>query len=144
MALMNLKMFATMLAMYVKKHLPSTNRGAMLVRCVNDGNMVAAVYGNDNYLTDASTRREVELVRRQLAQAYIEELGFGLTPDGSSWTLLVQADNNRYQTRAGKAFYMEMFRIFLEDTLQGASCNARGVPIDVPGRLPLEQGQPTG
>ena len=144
MALMNLKMFATMLAMYVKKNMESTHRGAMLIRCVNDGDIIAAVFGNDNYVSDANTRREVELVRGRLTQALVAELGFGLTPDGSTWTLLVKADNGRFETAAGKAFHMEMFRLFLEDTVQGAWRSACGVPLEDGGRLPIGESQPAG
>src|SRR5262249_7282314 len=124
MPLANLHKFATMLAMYVKKNMSSTVRGAMLIRCVNDGSMVAAVFGNDNYAAEPSAQREVQFVRQELAGHGVEELGFGLTPDGVTWTLLVRADNSRYQTAAGKAFHMEMFRVFLEDVVQGAWCSA--------------------
>jgi hypothetical protein len=141
MAMMNLKSFATMLAMYVRKNMASVHRGAMLIRCVNDGTIVAAVYGNDHYVADAKVRREVELVRQQLTQASLEEIGFGLTPDGSTWTLLVRA-NNRYQTEAGKAFHLEMFRIFLEDAVQGAWTGACGGPLPTANRLPIPESQP--
>ncbi len=141
MAIPNLKTFATMLARYVKKNMAATRRGAMLIRCINDGAMVAAVYGNDNYIGDANTRREVELVRQQLTLGAVEELGFGLTPDGSSWTLLVRADSNRYQTKAGKSFHLEMFRSCLEDMVEGAWSSATGNSLDRLGRLPIPQGQ---
>jgi hypothetical protein len=141
MVLTNLKTFASMLAMYVKKNLETTNRGAMLIRCINDGAMVAAVFGNDNYIGDAQTRREVELVRQQLTQGSVEELGFGLSPDGATWTILVRTDNSRYQTPAGRAFHMEMFRIFLEDVVQGAWSNAHGIPLAHSGRLLIQEEQ---
>ncbi len=143
MALMNLKTFATMLAMYVKKNMASVHRGAMLVRCVNDGLMIAAVFGNDHFLADDKTRREVELVRERLAEAAVSELGFGLAPDGSAWTLLVNAEGSQYHTEVGKAFHMEMFRIFLENTVQGAWCSACGVPTVPTPRWVAGQTQPT-
>jgi hypothetical protein len=143
MALTSLKTFATMLAIYVKKTMESTPRGAMLIRCIKDGAMVAAVFGNDNYIGDAKTRREVELVRQQLTQGSIEELGFGLDPDGSTWTILVRADHNRYQTPAGRAFHLEMFRIFLEDVVLGAWSCACGVPLENSGRLSIKKEQPS-
>jgi hypothetical protein len=136
--------FATMLAMYVKQNMGNVPRGAMLVRCINDDTMVAAVFGNDNYVANPSTRREVELVRLQLSQAKVEELAFGLAQDGSTWTLLVKAVPSHYQTVMGKAFHLEMFRILLEDVVQGAWSRASGVPVDKPNRLNLEQNQPTG
>jgi hypothetical protein len=142
MILPNLKTFATMLAMYVKQNLAATRRGAMLIRCINDDIMVAAIYGNDNYIGDPQTRQEVGLVRRQLTQSGVQELGFGLTPDGGSWTILVRADSNRYQTPAGKAFHLEMFRCCLEDLVEGAWSSVTGRSLDQPGRFPMPQGQP--
>jgi hypothetical protein len=143
MALTNLKVFASMLATYVKKTMEATARGAMLIRCVNDGVMVAAIFGNDNFIGNVKTRREVELVRQQLTQGSVEELGFGLSPDGSSWTILVRTDNDRYQTLAGRAFHMEMFRIFLEDVVQGAWSRAYGIPLDHSGPLFIQEEQPS-
>jgi hypothetical protein len=142
MLLPNLKTFATMLAMYVKQNMAATHRGAMLIRCINDDIMVAAIYGNDNYIGDAQTRREVELVRQQLTQSGVQELGFGLTPDGSSWTILVRADSNQYQTAAGKAFHLEMFRSCLEELVEGAWSSVTGSPLDQLGRFPIPQDQP--
>jgi hypothetical protein len=134
--------FASMLAAYVKKNLEVMPRGAMLVRCINDNSTVAAVFGNDNYMASLHTQREVELVRRQLGQARVEELGFGLSPDGSSWALLVKPDPSRYQTAAGQAFHMEMFRILLEDTVNGAWSHVSGPSPDNGGRRGTEQKQP--
>jgi hypothetical protein len=134
MVLTNSKLFATMLAVYVKNNFASTSRGAMLIRCVSDGTVIAAVYGNDNYLTDSKARREVELVRGRLGQGQVQELGFGLSPDGSSWALLVRTDSNRFHTAAGKAFHTEMVRIFLEDAVEGAWSNACGTGLPDSGR----------
>jgi hypothetical protein len=142
MALANIQTFANMLAMYVRKNMESTHRGAMLIRCINDGAMVAAIFGNDNYRGDINTRREVELVRKQLKQGSVQELGFGMTAEGATWTLLVKADNSRYQTAMGKAFHMEMFRIFLEDVVQGAWSSACGGPLPG-GRLVIPENQLT-
>jgi hypothetical protein len=144
MALKNTKMFATMLAVYVKKNLAATHRGAMLIRCVNDGAVVAAIYGNDNYLGEARAQREVELVRRQLSQSQVQEVAFGLSPDGASWALLVRAKPSGFKTEAGKAFHMEMFRLFLEDTVEGAWDRAGGPAGAAPGRSSLGLGQPAG
>jgi hypothetical protein len=127
MALMSIPTFATMVAMYVQKNMRNLVRGALLIRCVNDGSTVAAVFGNDNYAADNNVRREVDLVRQELTQSQIEKLGFGVAPDGATWTLVARSDNGAFQTAAGKAFHMELFRIFLEDTVQAAWCNASGV-----------------
>src|SRR5262249_42232252 len=107
-------------------------RGALLIRCIGDGNMIAAVFGNDNYRFDDKVRREVELVRRQLKEADVEELGFGLSPDGHSWTLLVRADSQQYQTERGKAFQVEMLKIMLDDIVWRSWRTVCGIPLDCP------------
>ena len=134
MALSNLNEFAGALAMYTRKKMDTVNRGALLVRCVGDGSMIAAVFGNDNFRFDQKVRREVELVRGQLAEASIQELGFGLSHDGHSWALLVRADTQQYKTDLGKAFQVEMLKIFLDDIVWRSWWNACGVPADSPER----------
>src|SRR5437870_190742 len=49
MALQSLKEFAAALAVYARRKLEDVHRGALLIRCIGDGNMIAAVFGNDNY-----------------------------------------------------------------------------------------------
>jgi len=134
MPLTNLNEFASALAMYTRKKMDSVNRGALLIRCIGDGSMIAAVFGNDNYRFDDKVRREVELVRRHLQDASIQELGFGLSHDGHSWALLVRSDTQRYHTDLGKAFQVEMLKIFLDDLVWRSWWNACGVPADSPER----------
>jgi hypothetical protein len=142
MALMNLRTFAAMVAMYVKKQMAGTPRGAILIRCLTDATMVGAVFGNDNYMADGNTRREVDLVRQELAHHGVTELGFGLTPDGSTWALLASPEKDPYQTAAGKAFHLELFRIFLDDAVQQAWCSASGANADSGTRRTVEHRQP--
>jgi hypothetical protein len=126
MAVQDLRTFASILALYVKQNMASLHRGAFMVRCVADGSLVAAIFGNDGYAGDEKTRREVGLVREWLREGQVEELGFGLTPDYSSWALLVRADTSRFQTPLGKAFCTEMFKAYLEDTVEAAWQSACG------------------
>src|SRR5260370_40243488 len=103
MALIQVDTFANLLANYVRKKLPDVHRAAILVRCTVDSSLIAAVFGNDSYTANPVTRREVELLRHQLKDASLEELAFGLSVDGHSWTLLVKADCLGFQTAVGRA-----------------------------------------
>jgi hypothetical protein len=121
---------ATDLAMHARKHFACLERGAVPVRLMeeepaagrflDDGNAIVGVFGNDNYLADCRVRREVELIRQRLRDAFAEEMGFGLSQDGYSWALLVRVDGSRYHTAIGKAFQKELLRAFLEDAVQKA------------------------
>lgn len=132
MAINSLNEFAVALAVYARKKMDSVNRGALLIRCIGDGNMIAAVFGNDNYRYNEKVRREVELVRKQLKEASVEELGFGLSPDGYSWTLLVRTDTQGCKTELGKAFRIEMLKIFLDEIVWRSWRAACGLPPDRP------------
>ncbi len=100
-------------------------------RIVEDGTVVIGVFGNDNYLSDGRVRTEVDLVRERLRDAGAEEVGFGLSPDGFSWALLVRADGQRYQTAIGRAFQKELLKAFLDDAVEGAWQNACGSRAEV-------------
>jgi hypothetical protein len=126
--------FATDLALYARTKLFETHRGAVLVRRTSDGNVVAAVFGNDNYAFDGRSRREVELIRQQIRKGSLAELGFGLSTDGYSWAILVEADQHTCQTVVGKAFQVEMARATLEEAVWDAWRRACGVPADGNGR----------
>jgi hypothetical protein len=76
--------------------------------------LVVGVFGNDND-QGPSAGREVELIRDELKGAALEELGFGLNEDGSSWAMVIGAGKDRFQTVAGKVFHRELLQIFLED-----------------------------
>ena len=87
------------LAAHVRKNLPCVERGAVPVRLVEDavgplrvveGGAVIGIFGNDNYIAEANSRREVELTRQRLRQMGAEEAGFGLSQDGYTWALLVR------------------------------------------------------
>jgi hypothetical protein len=137
MAMNRLNEFAVALAVYARKKMDAINRGALLIRCVDDGHMIAAVFGNDNYRYDAKAHQEVALVRKQLREAGVEELGFGLSPDGYTWTLLVKTDHHDYQTEAGRAFQVEMLKVFLDEVVWRSWRKACGVSADQPERIVL-------
>ncbi len=132
MALQSLREFAVALAVYSRRKLEHVHRGALLIRCIGDGSMIAAVFGNDNYRCDEKVRREVDLVRQQLRESAIEELGFGVSHDGYSWTLLVKSDTRHYQTAVAKTFQVELLKVFLEDVVWRSWRTACGQSADLP------------
>jgi hypothetical protein len=120
MSVANLDALAVLLGDYIRRRLPDINRAALLVRSTLTSNGIAAVFGNDGYQTNPAARREVELLRQQLRQAEIEEIGFGVSSDGRTWVLLIKADNSGFQTELGKSFRIEMLRACLDDAVRTA------------------------
>jgi hypothetical protein len=130
----NLNDFATILALYARKNLAAAPRGTLLIRSTRDGSMAVGVFGNDNYILDGKSRREAELVRRQLKEAAIEELGFGLSYDGYTWALLARPDDQRYQTVVGKMLQAELLKVRIEEMVEKAWEAAGGVAADGAGQ----------
>lgn len=112
--------FTSALAVYVRQKMSTVDRGTVMIRCTGDGSLIAGVFGNDNYVRDDRSRREATLVRHQLKEMAAEELGFAISPDGYTWAVLVQANQNGYHTLAGRAFQMEMLKNCLEEIVQRA------------------------
>jgi len=97
------------------------DRGVFKIEFLNKALPIAGLYGKDHYAKDDRARQEVEWVRQQLSAADLDELGFGLSPDGEAWALLVKADpRQRCRSRAGIAFQKEMLEMALEEILQKA------------------------
>jgi hypothetical protein len=71
---------------------------------------VVVIFGNDGYSQDERTRKEVELVREKLRAAKIKEIGFGTdtAEGGYTWALLVEVDDDKYQTEAGQKLHRVM------------------------------------
>ena len=112
-------------------------RGAVPVRVVeevlgrpshflDEGAAVVGVFGNDNYIAEPRSQREVELIRRRLRELAAHEVGFGLSQDGFSWALLVGCDDRRYRTGMGKAMQRELLKITLEEAVSQAWDIANG------------------
>jgi hypothetical protein len=127
---------ASGLATHVRKNLTGVERGAVPVRLVEDtpgplrtaeDGTVIGVFGNDNYIAEANSRREVELTRLRLRQMGAVEAGFGLSQDGYTWALLVRCDDRRYKTEAGRALQRELLKIALDEIVSRAwreACDA--------------------
>lgn len=117
---------ASGLAAHVRKNLTGVERGAVPVRLVEDvpgpihvieEGTVIGIFGNDNYIAEANSRREVELTRQRLRQLGAVEAGFGLSQDGFTWALLVRCDDSRYKTEAGRTLQRELLKIALDEAV---------------------------
>jgi hypothetical protein len=138
----NLNDFARALAIYARGKMSNMHRGALLIRCTADNSTIAAAFGNDDFRCDARVRREVSRVRQALAEAHLEELGFGLSLDGNSWALLVRANSQRYETEVAQRFQIEMLKVFLDDVVWRSWWDVCGVAPDSPERLQPEKTVP--
>jgi hypothetical protein len=129
---------ASNLATHARRNFFFLSRGAVPVRLmeddvmtgrvIEDGHAVVGVFGNDNYVADGRARREVEFVRNRLREVAAEEVGFGLSPDGYSWAMLIRTDGRRYKTSLGRAFQKELLKAFLEEAVERAwqlACGGR-------------------
>ena len=131
---------ATNLATHARHNFFFLPRGAVPVRLVEDdlatgrvlqeGNVIIGVFGNDNYLSDSRARQEVELIRVRLKETIAQEVGFGLSPDGYSWALIVTADTQKYGTAVGKAFHRELLKSSLEDAVEQAWRKVAGIEAE--------------
>ncbi|HEV3258449.1 MAG TPA: hypothetical protein VG013_16350 [Gemmataceae bacterium] len=111
---------ANMVASHIRSHKYRFHRGLLLIPRDQEEVLIAWVFGNDDYRADDQVKHDVDRVRQRLREATVEELAFGLSGDGHTWVLVVQADNHCYQTRAAKAFHTEMVRALLDEAVEGA------------------------
>ena len=123
---MSVPITATQVAAHIRQKFADRDRGALLFEDTPADGLVLAVFGNDGYHLDKRVGREVELVRRWLMAAGAREQGFGISPDGHSWALLVRVGDPGYRTAAGRAFYAEMVRVEVEEEVRRAWLAACG------------------
>jgi hypothetical protein len=126
---------AAQVAVHVRQKFADRERGALLFEDTPADGVVLAVFGNDGYQLDKRVNREVELMRQWLTAAGAREQGFGVSPDGHSWVLLMRVGNPGYRTPVGRAFYAEMARVEVEEELRLAWREAcTGEPAADPGK----------
>jgi hypothetical protein len=102
-------------------------RGAIPLK--NDGGRetLMAVFGNDGYEQDTRVRREVELLRHCLDEASMKELGFGISEDGFSWALVVDAENPLCHSPRRQSTWIRLVTAFLEEAVGVAWRNVNGL-----------------
>jgi hypothetical protein len=71
---------------------------------------VVAIFGNDGYLQEERTRKEVDIVRKKLQAARLKEVAFGTdsVEGGYTWALLFEVAGEEYQTQVGRKFHRVM------------------------------------
>ena len=112
---------AVELARHIRKNGVPMHQGAMFITLAADNMSAAALFGNDNYVGSARSRLAVALIRHRISETGMEEAGFGLSPDGHSWVLLVRPPRfHDCVTVAGRAFQLEMWNSSLRDLLVDA------------------------
>jgi hypothetical protein len=78
-------------ANHIAEHMFTAHRGAMPWRLLG----VTVVFGNDGYGQDERARREVQIVRRVLAETGVAELGFATCDeDDYTWAMLIKAEDH--------------------------------------------------
>jgi len=106
------------LARHVRKNALPMRRGALFMTCAGDQRSAAILFGNDNYAGSDQSRLAVALIRHRISETDMEEAGFGLSPDGYTWVLLIRAHpDHDCSTVAGKAFQLEMWKTALQDLI---------------------------
>jgi hypothetical protein len=114
----NWPLLAKLLAIVAHQRLQRVNRAAF---CLDgkEENLVIAIFGNDNYSADAALQDEIDGYRDQLLGTGNDELGFAVSPDGSTWLLLIRPKLERNNTVSAKVFQLEMLKSFLDDIVCG-------------------------
>jgi hypothetical protein len=107
-------------------------RSSLVVETRDEEVVAVAVYGNDGYDSSERARLEVELVRQRFPELGLEETGFGLSPDGHTWVLLVHPVEETYRTKVGQTFQLELVRVALDDLVQRAWLDAGYVHASAP------------
>lgn len=55
--------------------------------------LICVAFGTDGYAEDARSRVEVGVLREYLRARSIDELGFGVSEDGSTWVMIIRAES---------------------------------------------------
>jgi hypothetical protein len=118
MTTQNWPLLAKLLAIVAHKRLRQIHRAAF---CLDgsEESLIIAIFGNDNYSADPSLQSEIDSYREQLAGTGNDELGFALSPDGSTWVLLTKPKLGRNRTLCAKVFQLEMLKSLLDDIVSG-------------------------
>jgi hypothetical protein len=111
-------MYANLLAALGRKSFGHVHRAAFRLDVDNE-TLIIALFGNDDYQTNGQVQKEIDGFRQDIVETGNQELGFGLSPDGLTWALVIKPDLERNQTIPAKVFQVEMLKCFLEDIVVG-------------------------
>jgi hypothetical protein len=111
-------LYANLLAVLGRKSFAHVHRAAFRLD-VDDKSVIIALFGNENRKTMDQIQKEIDGFRLDIVETGNQVLGFGLSPDGLSWALIIKPDLDRNQTIPAKVFQMEMLKSFIEDLVTG-------------------------
>lgn len=92
-------------------------RGAMMTYLKDHDDAIAVVFGCDG--AAGAQAGEVLSLRHRLRDGYFEELALGLSPDHTTWVLVVKADSEHYDNDVAETFHQEMIQARLLYALEG-------------------------
>jgi hypothetical protein len=111
-------LYANLLAILSRKSFAHIRRAAFRLDVDNES-LVIALFGNDGYQTNPAVQKEIDRFRSDIVETGNEELGFGLSPDGLAWAIVIKPDLDRNQTVPARIFQMEMLKSSIEDLVTG-------------------------
>jgi hypothetical protein len=77
--------------------------------------LVFGIFGKDD---EDREYDEAEAVRNHLLEEpALQELGYGVSPDGTTWAMLIAAEKEHCETAAGRALQQELLKIHLDDVI---------------------------
>lgn len=122
--------FAGELTVHVRRHWQSLHRGAVLMPCIDEAATFALVFANNEGAAPEAVHQEVDLIRQRVRDEDMEDLGFGLSDDGCTWTLVIRIQTQLCQTEVGRVLQRELLKIRLEEAVQKAwaAVNANDSP----------------
>lgn len=87
---------------------------------IDDSATFALIFANNDYQAPEATQFEVDLIRNQLHDDDIDDLGFGTSDDENTWVLVVRIQGQPPQTDVGKTLQRELLKIRLEEAVHKA------------------------
>ena len=114
------KTAAAMVAGHIQTHHYDFQRGLLLIPRAQDNTVIIWVFGNDDDDSLEAVQKEIRLIRERIPSKSLEELGSGNSADQHTWVLVLRAEQGDYQTKAGKAFHLEMLKSWLDEAVQEA------------------------
>jgi hypothetical protein len=112
--------FAGDLTAHVRRYWPALHRGAVLMPCLDESALFALVFANNDHAAPSAAQLEVDTIRQLLREEDMEDLGYGVSQDGRTWTILVRIQGQAYATESGRILQRELLKVRLEEAVQKA------------------------